>query len=48
MKKQALNSVFVKFKIMASGPMANRWGKMETDRLYFLGLQNHWSDFMAW
>ena len=30
-----------KTKIMASGPifMANRWGN--SDRLYFLGLQNH-------
>ena len=30
-----------KMKIMASGPisMANRWGNSE--RLYFLGLQNH-------
>ena len=30
-----------KIKIMASGPifMANRWGN--SDRLYFLGLQNH-------
>ena len=28
-----------KTKIMASGPMANRWGN--SGRLYFLGLQNH-------
>ena len=34
-----------KTKIMASGPhhfMANRWGNnRNSDRLYFLGLQNH-------
>ena len=34
-----------KTKIMASGPitfMANRWGNSgNSDRLYFLGLQNH-------
>ena len=33
-----------KTKIMASGPitMANRWGNNgNSDRLYFLGLQNH-------
>ena len=28
-----------KTKIMASSPMANRWGN--SGRLYFLGLQNH-------
>ena len=28
-----------KTKIMASGPITNRWGNSE--RLYFLGLQNH-------
>ena len=35
-----------KTKIMASGPhhfMANSWGNNgNSDRLYFLGLQNHW------
>ena len=31
-----------KTKIMASGPVANRWGyNGNSDRLYFLGLQNH-------
>ena len=33
-----------KTKIMASGPTisdANRWGNGNSDRLYFLGLQNH-------
>ena len=31
-----------KTKIMASGPMANRWGNNgNSDRLYFLGLPNH-------
>ena len=33
-----------KIKIMASGPTtsdANRWGNVNSDRLYFLGLQNH-------
>ena len=34
-----------KTKIMASGPItswANRWGNNgDSDRLYFLGLQNH-------
>ena len=33
-----------KMKIMASGPisMANRWGNSgNSERLYFLGLQNH-------
>ena len=31
-----------KTKIMASGPMANRWGNSGNSvRLYFLGLQNH-------
>ena len=32
-----------KTKIMASGPItSNRWGKSgNSDRLYFLGLQNH-------
>ena len=32
-----------KTKIMASGPMANRWrNNVNSDRLYFLGLQNHY------
>ena len=31
-----------KIKIMASGPMANRWGNSGNSvRLYFFGLQNH-------
>ena len=35
-----------KMKIMTSGPMANRWANRwgnngNSDRLYFLGLQNH-------
>ena len=31
-----------KTKIMASGPMANRWSNNgNSNRLYFLGLQNH-------
>ena len=31
-----------KTKIMASGPMANRWGNSgNTGRLYFFELQNH-------
>ena len=33
-----------KMKIMAHHFMANRWGNNgNSDRLYFLGLQNHWS-----
>ena len=43
-EKLAKNSI-QKTKIMASGPinfMANRWGNSgNSDRLYFLGLQNH-------
>ena len=32
----------LKTNIMASGPMANRWGNSgNSDRLYFGGLQNH-------
>ena len=31
-----------KAKIMAFGPMVNRWGNNgNSERLYFLGLQNH-------
>ena len=31
-----------KTEMMASGPMAKRWGKCENSgRFYFLGLQNH-------
>ena len=39
-EKVGLKLNIQKTKIMASGPiMANRWGN--SDRLYFLGLQNH-------
>ena len=42
-EKVALKLNIQKTKIMASSPiMANRWGNNEnSDRLYFLGLQNH-------
>ena len=37
-----LNIKKKKTKIMAYGPMANRWGNSgNSDRLYFGGLQNH-------
>ena len=38
-KKVGLKLNIQKTKIMASGPITNRWGNSE--RLYFLGLQNH-------
>ena len=38
-EKVGLKLNIQKTKIMASGPMGNRWGK--SVRLYFLGLQNH-------
>ena len=46
-EKVGLKLNIQKTKIMASGPihhfMANRWGNNgNSDRLYFLGLQNHW------
>ena len=44
-KKAGLKLNIQKTKIIASGPhhfMANRWGNNgNSDRLYFLGLQNH-------
>ena len=42
--KAGLKLNIQKTKIMASGPiMANIWGNSgNSDRLYFLGLQNHW------
>ena len=43
-EKVGLKLNIQKTKIMASSPifMANRWGNNEnSDRLYFLGLQNH-------
>ena len=41
-EKAGLKLNIQKTKIMASGPMANRWGNNgNSDRLYFLGLQNH-------
>ena len=44
-EKAGLKLNIQKTKIMASGPitiMANRWGSNgNSDRLYFLGLQNH-------
>ena len=44
-EKVGLKLNIQKTKIMASGPnyfMANRWGNNgHSDRLYFLGLQNH-------
>ena len=44
-EKADLKLSIQKTKIMASGPfMANRWGNSgNSDRLYFLGLQNHCS-----
>ena len=43
-KKVGLKLNIQKMKIMASSPiMANRWGNSgNSDRLYFLGLQNHY------
>ena len=38
-EKVGLKFNIYKTKIMASGPITNRWGNSE--RLYFLGLQNH-------
>ena len=41
-EKVGLRLNIQKTKIMASSPMANRWGNSGNgDRLYFLGLQNH-------
>ena len=41
-KKAGLKLNAQKTKIIASGPMANRWGKNgNSDRIYFLGQQNH-------
>ena len=41
-EKAGLKLNIQKTKIMASGPMANRWGNNgNSDRLYFLGLPNH-------
>ena len=41
-EKVGLELNIQKTKIMASSPMANRWGNSgNSDRLYFLGLQNH-------
>ena len=44
-EKAGLKLNIQKMKIMASGPiisMADRWGNNgNSDRLYFLGLQNH-------
>ena len=42
-EKVGLKLNIQKTKIIASGPiMANRWGNSgSSDRLYFLGLQNH-------
>ena len=41
-EKVGLKLNIQKTKIMASGPMANRWGNSgNSDRLYFGGLQNH-------
>ena len=40
MKKASLKHNIQKTKIMASGPMANRWGNSgNSDRFYFIGLQ---------
>ena len=40
-EKAGLKHNIKKTKIMAPGPMANRWGnKGNSDRFYFLGLQN--------
>ena len=45
-EKVGLKLNIQKTKIMASSPitsLANRWGNNEnSERLYFLGLQNHW------
>ena len=41
-EKVGLKLNILKTNIMASGPMANRWGNSgNSDRLYFGGLQNH-------
>ena len=41
-EKVGLKLNIQKTKIMASGPMENRWGNSENSvRLYFGGLQNH-------
>ena len=41
-EKVGLKLNIQKTKIMASGPVANRWGyNGNSDRLYFFGLQNH-------
>ena len=44
-EKASLKLNIQKTKIMASGPIIS-WqidgGTMDTNRLYFLGLQNHW------
>ena len=41
-EKAGLKLNIQKTKILASGPMANRWGKNgKSDRLYFSGLQNY-------
>ena len=41
-EKAGLKHSIHKTKIMASGPMANRWGNNgNSDRVYFSGLQNH-------
>ena len=41
-EKVGLKLNIQKTKIMASGHMANRWGNNgKSERLYFLGLQNH-------
>ena len=41
-EKAGLKLNIQKTKIMASGPMANRWGNNgNSDRIYFLGLPNH-------
>ena len=41
-EKVGLKLNIQKTKIMASGPMANRWGNRgNSDRLYFGGLQNN-------
>ena len=41
-EKVGLKLNIQKTNIMASGPMANRWGNSgNSDRLYFGGLQNH-------
>ena len=41
-EKVGLKLTIQKTKIMASGPMADRWGNSRnSDRLYFRWLQNH-------